>query len=51
MEILVINELKRPASFYRDAIALLRDKGCDFMIGGGFALSFHTGIQRDTYPK
>ncbi len=48
MEVLVINELKQPASFYRDAIALLRDHGCDFLIGGGFALSFYTGIQRDT---
>lgn len=41
-------EIGKPNSIYRDSVSLLCDNGLDFMIGGGFALSFYTGIQRDT---
>ena len=42
------NWQEKPISIYRDGVMLLRDNGCDFMIGGGYALSFYTGIKRDT---
>lgn len=35
-------------TIYKDALKLLLDSGCDFMIGGGFAVVHYTGIFRDT---
>lgn len=35
-------------NIYRDAIKLLLDSECDFLIGGGFAVVHYTGIYRDT---
>lgn len=34
--------------FYKKVLAILEEKELQFMIGGGLAVSFHTGIQRDT---
>ena len=48
MDILVNEGTQHPTSVYHDAVSVLLGCGCDFMIGGGFALSFYTGIQRDT---
>lgn len=42
------DETEKPNAIYRDSVALLTDHGHDFMIGGGFALAFHTGLLRDT---
>lgn len=35
-------------AFYRDAIQLLQEGGCQFMLGGAFAMFHYTGIFRDT---
>lgn len=36
------------ASVYGDALSLLREEGCEFMVGGGFAVSHYTGVPRQT---
>ena len=42
-------EKKGEASdFYKEAIQLLNSSETDFMIGGGFAMCFYTGMYRDT---
>ncbi|GGH04115.1 hypothetical protein GCM10007415_45440 [Parapedobacter pyrenivorans] len=48
MDILLNDGYESPTDVYRNAVTLLRDCGCEFMIGGGFAISFYTGIHRDT---
>src|SRR5690606_41208628 len=48
MDTLLKSGSENPNSIYHDAVSVLLDGKCDFMIGRGFALSFHTGIQRDT---
>ncbi len=35
-------------SIYCNALALLRDNECNFMVGGGFAVYHYTGVHRDT---
>ncbi len=35
-------------AFYRDALQLLLDSKCEFMLGGAFAMFHYTGIFRDT---
>lgn len=34
--------------FYGDTLALLSQTGVDFLLGGGFAVTHYTGLQRDT---
>lgn len=34
--------------FYRDQLLALADSGVPFLVGGGYAFSFHTGIYRTT---
>ncbi len=34
--------------FYRDTIRALTQAGLEFLVGGGYALSFYTGVARDT---
>ena len=48
MDVLLNDGSENPTSIYHDAVSVLLNGACDFMVGGGFALSFHTGIQRDT---
>ena len=40
--------MRKASEFYREAINLLKEKKLDFLIGGAYALRFHTGITRDT---
>jgi hypothetical protein len=37
-----------PYAFYGDALASLQAAGCDFLVGGAYALGRYTGIVRDT---
>lgn len=34
--------------FYKEAILILKESGIPFMLGGAFALTFYTGVHRDT---
>jgi len=34
--------------FYRDTLVLLSETGVDFLLGGGFAVTHYTGLQRET---
>ena len=38
----------RAHAFYRHTLALLREAGVDFLVGGAFAFGRYTGISRDT---
>lgn len=35
-------------AFYAEAIDLLNESGCEYMLGGAFSMFHHTGIYRDT---
>jgi hypothetical protein len=35
-------------NFYSEILSLMSETGIDFLLGGGFAVSHYTGIQRDT---
>lgn len=35
-------------TFYREALEILNESGIEYLMGGGFALTHYTGIQRDT---
>jgi hypothetical protein len=39
---------KKAHGFYKEALSLLKESGIEFMLGGGFALRFYTGIYRDS---
>lgn len=41
-------EKKESGDFYKDAILLLQECDCQFMLGGAFAMFHYTGIFRDT---
>lgn len=42
-------EAQNPAhAFYRDALALLDGAAVPYVVGGGYAMTFHTGIPRQT---
>ncbi|PRD57428.1 nucleotidyltransferase [Sphingobacterium gobiense] len=47
---MITTEKQKQASeaFYRDALQLLLDSECQFMLGGAFAMFHYTGIFRDT---
>ncbi len=36
------------ASFYRSSLLQLQETGIDYLVGGGFAFLYYTGIHRDT---
>lgn len=40
--------MQKASEFYREALSILEQKKIDFLIGGAYALRFHTGITRDT---
>ncbi|SFC36155.1 Nucleotidyl transferase of unknown function [Parapedobacter composti] len=42
----MINE--KIVTIYREALALLQEHQCDFLIGGGYAIVHYTGVQRAT---
>jgi hypothetical protein len=39
---------KEAHDFYQEAVRILQESSCRFMLGGGFALLHYTGIHRDT---
>jgi hypothetical protein len=41
-------EKKLASGFYREALDILLENNCRFMIGGAFALFHYTGLRRDT---
>src|SRR5690606_1366333 len=41
-------EKQASGAFYRDALQLLRNSECQFMLGGAFAMFHYTGIFRNT---
>lgn len=40
--------MQKAAEFYKEALELLNQKKLNYLIGGAYALRFHTGITRDT---
>src|SRR5437899_2910153 len=38
----------QPDAFYRDTLTVLTEAGVPFLLGGAWALAYHTGIVRDS---
>jgi hypothetical protein len=48
MENLTENIKSENLAFYQEAIGILQESGKPFLLGGGFAVFYHTGLFRDT---
>ncbi|RAV98725.1 nucleotidyltransferase [Pseudochryseolinea flava] len=48
MEIMTEEKKAEARGFYHESLDLLNESGIPYMLGGGFAQAFYTGIQRDT---